>query len=55
MVHNLAPLVIDKQQVFLDPNQFSTGIDGDQGERNAMALINIAWSDELNWDGSSIN
>ena len=40
---------------FSDPNQFSTGIDGDQGERNAMALINIAWSDELNWDGSSIN
>ena len=24
-------------------------------ERNAMALINIAWSNELNWDGSSIN
>ena len=40
---------------FSDPNQFSTGIDGVQGNRNAMALINIAWSPSLNWDGSSIN
>lgn len=38
---------------FSDPNQFSTGIDGIQGNRNAMALINIAWSPFLNWDGSS--
>ena len=40
---------------FSDASQFSTGIDGVQGDRNAMALINIAWSPTLNWDGTSIN
>ena len=40
---------------FSDPSQFSVGIDGDQGDRNAMALINIAWSPSLNWDGSSVS
>ena len=48
-----APLVIDKQQVFLIQSQFSTGIDGVQGDRNAMALFNLMWSPSLNWDGSS--
>ena len=37
---------------FSEPNQFSTGIDGIQGSRNAMAVFNLAWSPYLNWDGS---
>ncbi len=34
-----------------DGNQFSTGIDGVQGTRNAMALINLAWDTRYFWDG----
>lgn len=30
---------------------FSTGIDGLQGNINAMAVINIGWASELFWDG----
>lgn len=33
--------------------QFSTGIDGVQGDRNAMAIINLAWSNAFFWDGRS--
>jgi len=36
---------------FTDPSQFSTGIDGVQGDRNAMVLFNLAWSPSLFWDG----
>lgn len=36
---------------FSDPNQFSEGIDGLQGNRNSMALINLGWDDEYFWDG----
>jgi cytochrome c peroxidase len=35
-------------------NRFSTGINGDQGFRNTMSLLNIGWTDDLNWDGSAI-
>lgn len=38
---------------FSDPNQFSTGIDGLKGSRNASALINLGWSNNFNWDGSA--
>ncbi len=38
---------------FSDPNQFSTGIDGIQGARNSMALINLGWNDSFFWDGRS--
>jgi len=31
--------------------RFSTGIDGIQGTRNAMALINLAWDTRYFWDG----
>jgi len=34
-----------------DGNQFSTGIDGIQGTRNSMALINLAWDTRYFWDG----
>lgn len=36
---------------FSDPNQFSTGIDGIQGNRNSMALINLGWNSFFFWDG----
>lgn len=34
--------------------QFSTGIDGLEGTRNSMAVINIGWMPELFWDGRAI-
>lgn len=36
---------------FSDANQFSTGIDGVEGRRNSMALINLGWNDFFFWDG----
>ena len=36
---------------FSDPNQFSTGIDGLQGTRNSMVLINLGWNKFFFWDG----
>lgn len=38
---------------FSDPEQFSTGIDGLQGTRNSMALINLGWQTSFFWDGRS--
>lgn len=38
---------------FSDPNQYSEGIDGIQGSRNSMALINLGWNDAFFWDGRS--
>lgn len=39
---------------FTDPAPFSTGIDGLQGNRNAMTIINLAWAPHsLFWDGRS--
>lgn len=39
------------QSAFSDANQFSTGIDGVQGNRNSMALINLGWNMAFFWDG----
>jgi len=39
---------------FSDFNQFSTGIDGIQGDKNAMAIVNLAWQSTFFWDGRSI-
>jgi cytochrome c peroxidase len=36
---------------FADSSAFSTGIDGLQGTRNAMALSNLAWQKKFFWDG----
>lgn len=33
--------------------RFSTGIDGLEGNRNSMAVINIGWMSHLFWDGRS--
>ena len=40
---------------FSDPNQFSTGIDGSVGDRNAMVIMNLAWQDFFFWDGRSFS
>lgn len=43
-----------QQNAFSDPNQFSEGIDGSIGNRNAMALINLGWNQfGFFWDGRS--
>lgn len=36
---------------FSDSRQFSLGIDGQQGKRNSMPLVNLAWKDSFFWDG----
>lgn len=36
---------------FSDPNTFSIGVAGGQSDRNAMALINLAFDPLLFWDG----
>lgn len=36
---------------FADPRPLSTGTNGAVGTRNAMSLVNLAWSDHLFWDG----
>ena len=42
----------DKSSAFSQQSQFSVGIDGFSGNRNASALINIGWNNSFNWDGS---
>lgn len=43
------------KSAFTDNQQFSLGIDGELGFRNAMPLFNLAWNfdDRFNWDGSA--
>lgn len=36
---------------FSDPNQFSIGVNGIAGDKNASALINLAWNNFNFWDG----
>jgi len=36
---------------FTDTAQFSTGIDGNLGTRNSMAIINLGWGKSFFWDG----
>lgn len=42
-------------QGFSDQQQFSIGITGEQGARNSMPLVNLAWNttNSFNWDGSA--
>lgn len=35
------------------PNKFSEGIDGMVGNKNSMAIINMAWNRDFFWDGRS--
>lgn len=39
------------QNAFSDPNQFSLGVNGQMGDRNSMALINLGWQQFFFWDG----
>lgn len=39
------------QKAFTDQLRFSTGIDGIMGDRNAMAVFNMAWQRDLFWNG----
>lgn len=43
-----------QENSFSDPNQFSQGTNGAFGDRNAMAIVNLGWSDSLFWDGRAI-
>ena len=38
---------------FSQQSQYSVGIDGIAGFRNASALINLGWNSSFNWDGSA--
>ena len=38
---------------FSDPDATSDGIDGLNGNRNAMAIINLVWAKDFFWDGRS--
>lgn len=40
-----------QDQNFSDFNQFSTGIDGIAGDRQAMPIMNLAWQSFFFWDG----
>lgn len=44
----------DQSTSFTDaPLRFSKGIDGLEGDKNSMALINMAWNRDFFWDGRS--
>ena len=40
-----------KSSSFSDPNQFSTGINNIQGNRQASTLINLGWTNSFFWVG----
>ena len=40
-----------EQEGFTDPQRFSTGVRGQQGARNSMPLLNLAWKPAFFWDG----
>ncbi len=40
-----------EQLAFSDPPRFSTGTNGQQGTRNSLPLMNLAWKPSFFWDG----
>lgn len=40
-----------QSRAFSDPRRHSVGTNGAEGSRNAMAIVNLAWSEHLFWDG----
>ncbi len=40
---------------FTDTARYSKGIDGIEGHRNSMPLINVAWMPRLFWDGRAVS
>ena len=54
----LLPVSFDchqQQFAFSDAQQFSIGINGTNGNRNASSLTNVGWNNRLNWDGSAFS
>ncbi|WP_299668516.1 cytochrome c peroxidase [uncultured Polaribacter sp.] len=47
----------DPQKAFTDNQQFSDGINGNSGKRNAMPLFNLAWNfdERFAWDGKEFS
>ncbi|MBX2973091.1 MAG: c-type cytochrome [Flavobacteriales bacterium] len=43
-----------QRHAFSDPRRYSIGMDGQQGTRNAMALVNLAWSHFFFWDARAL-
>lgn len=41
----------EQGKAFADGMQFSTGIDGVQGNRNAMSIVNMGWNKDFFWNG----
>ena len=41
----------DSKHAFADPRQYSLGVRGQVGTRNAMPLFNLAWRNSFFWDG----
>jgi len=41
----------DSKHAFADPRQYSIGVRGQVGARNAMPLFNLAWRNSFFWDG----
>ena len=39
------------ETAFAEPSAASSGVDGRRGTRNAPALVNLAWAQQLFWDG----
>jgi len=39
---------------FSDPNQFSSGVNGTLGDRNASVICNLGWSSSFFWDGRAL-
>jgi cytochrome c peroxidase len=42
-----------QEHAFADPKQFSIGVDGFPGHRNASAIVNAGWLPTAFWDGRS--
>ncbi|WP_437718156.1 cytochrome c peroxidase [Sorangium sp. So ce448] len=40
-----------QEYAFADPDPVSRGVDGRLGQRNAPALVNLAWGESFFWDG----
>lgn len=40
-----------QENAFADPRRYSLGIEGKKGDRNAPALVNMAWNNSFFWDG----
>jgi cytochrome c peroxidase len=42
-----------QENAFADPDRVSRGVEGRLGQRNAPALVNLAWGESFFWDGRS--